>query len=715
MTHEDLLPLRDVIDCVPIRFYAKGLDHAFVYINAFFEKELIRRGIITSRTDAIGLTDDSLFTQMHATAARDDENTIVSTCQSITGKEESETWKNGDWRRVVTSKYPWHGRNGEVIGTYGFSQDITDFQRYKELFAQAAGGIWSRDFHRGTVWVEKRWREALGYTEAEIGDNPASWKAKVHPDDIASLERSFRLHLRGVSDIYEHEYRLKANDGTWRWVAVRGKAIFDKTGRPVAISGTHHDITNLKSGLADNQERFVALMDAVNDGIFFKNADGLFTLVNATLARWAVGVDSPDDLKGKDDTVFVDSIPNYGTEYSRAQDKEVFESGQATAETTPRRIHTKTGDRMTLVSKAPVMRDGRVIEVLGITKDATDMYERQQLLQNILDALPVSVFVKDHSLVLKLCNKHFADQHKMTPDELKGKDDYDLSINRDYADRHRYDDKRVLATGKSIPWYRETQWLKGCATCRVLYTTKIPLFAGDGRPNGVLGLYQDVNEILGREEVRAELRSRISRSISHCLRTWLSTLELNIASVRRDPANTVLLDHLSNTVAFFKATVSMAINSVTLDRPERTHPVDVGSMIREITSLLCDPRIQSDLEPGIVVNSLAQHLENAVLEIIANAQRFAPLVEKGGLIRVSTRTQAAMCEIIIEDNGPGLPKTRSAEEIFQEFVTTDSEHVGLGLSYARAAVQLCGGDIAVRKKANGRTGAVFVLMIPVIR
>ena len=76
-------------------------------------------------SELLGKTDFDLFSESHARPAFNDEQEIVRTGQPIIGKLEKEEWPDGRTSWVLTSKMPLRNEQGEIIGTFGISKDIT--------------------------------------------------------------------------------------------------------------------------------------------------------------------------------------------------------------------------------------------------------------------------------------------------------------------------------------------------------------------------------------------------------------------------------------------------------------------------------------------------------------------------------------------------------------------------------------------------------------
>ena len=87
----------------------------------------------------IGKTDMDIFTEEHGREAYEDEQQIIKTGVPILGKEEKETWPDGRETWVSTSKMPLHNDEGQIVGTFGVSRDITDHKKAEiraEKFAE---------------------------------------------------------------------------------------------------------------------------------------------------------------------------------------------------------------------------------------------------------------------------------------------------------------------------------------------------------------------------------------------------------------------------------------------------------------------------------------------------------------------------------------------------------------------------------------------------
>jgi two-component system sensor histidine kinase SenX3 len=107
-----------------------------------------------------------------------------------------------------------------------------------------------------------------------------------------------------------------------------------------------------------------------------------------------------------------------------------------------------------------------------------------------------------------------------------------------------------------------------------------------------------------------------------------------------------------------------------------------------------------------------RRLEQALLNLISNAQRFAP---DGGTITVSVRERGLLTYWSVTDDGPGISEEDQARLFERFFVgagdrSARGDGVGLGLPTALAIAQAHGGTIEVHSELD--RGSTFTLIVP---
>lgn len=216
-------------------------------------------------------------------------------------------------------------------------------------------------------------------------------------------------------------------------------------------------------------------------------------------------------------------------------------------------------------------------------------------------------------------------------------------------------------------------------------------------------------------EAARERERRFSADAAHELRSPLTAIAAVAQAARADATE--------QSRARFEAIARSALEAsdvvtdlLTLARdPARRalqcEPVDLAAIVTiasRVTRPVADARnVRLDVAPGsAIVDGDERRLRELSVNLLENAIRHAHEA-----VRISSRQAGRLCEIVVEDDGDGIPKSER-ERVFERFYRRahDGSGTGLGLAIVRWIAHAHGGAVDIDRSSNG--GARFVAAFP---
>ena len=264
---------------------------------------------------------------------------------------------------------------------------------------------------------------------------------------------------------------------------------------------------------------------------------------------------------------------------------------------------------------------------------------------------------------------------------------------------------------------------------------------GEGRTGSVpLSLLSRDDEIgiLARDLQRAardlwariDTNERFAADVAHELRNPLTSVRSAIETLRRienpDQQRRLLAIIADDAVRMDRLIGDISDSSRVDAELSRTVavPVDVAPILSTLVELHGATRAEGEpavgLEApatGLVVRGVEGRLVQVFRNLLGNALSFSP---RDGTVRVRARPAGAWVEVVVDDEGPGIPEAK-LEGIFERFYSERPQgegfgkHSGLGLSISRQIVEGLRGKIAAenRRDAEGKVvGARFIVRLP---
>ncbi|HEU4472309.1 MAG TPA: PAS domain-containing protein [Flavisolibacter sp.] len=190
---------------------------------------------------------------------------------------ETEAEFEGNLHNIEIHFRPARGRQGEIIGALVRLRNITENKKsqaaLKELeerwrFAIEGGkqGVWDWNMKNNEIFYSSSYKRLYGYADDEMSNHIDEWRSMIHPDDKASVDKALAIHLGSPETFYEHTYRIRAKDGSYRWILSRGMIIsHDAEGKPLRMIGTHTDISeqmHTKEQLRMSEQQYRTLFES---------------------------------------------------------------------------------------------------------------------------------------------------------------------------------------------------------------------------------------------------------------------------------------------------------------------------------------------------------------------------------------------------------------------------------------------------------------------
>jgi PAS domain S-box-containing protein len=156
----------------------------------------------------------------------------------------------------------------------------------------ANDGLWEWDHESRSGYFSPRFYTMLGYESGEFPPTFEAFSKLVHPDDLAPMRRAYNEQLAREGGRFEFEFRMRAKDGSWRWILSRGTRLAGaRAGEKARIAGTHSDITERKQiqlRLFESEERHRKLVEQI-PGVFYTAQaleSPIFTFVSPQIERY---------------------------------------------------------------------------------------------------------------------------------------------------------------------------------------------------------------------------------------------------------------------------------------------------------------------------------------------------------------------------------------------------------------------------------------------
>ena len=190
------------------------------------------------------------------------------------------------WMHMIG--HPHFDDAGNYTGLLLVLRDNTDIREAEQALRQSEEryalavegmreGLFDRDFKTGTSWYSPRVHELLGLPDGSLNGDRERFASLIHPDDRVPYEAEIlrRQANRLIDNVVS--FRIRRGDGQWRWIIVRGRALYDEAGMLARTVGSIGDITEQKlaeQALQESEARFRALVEHSTDAYYILTPAG---------------------------------------------------------------------------------------------------------------------------------------------------------------------------------------------------------------------------------------------------------------------------------------------------------------------------------------------------------------------------------------------------------------------------------------------------------
>jgi len=279
-----------------------------------------------------------------------------------------------------------------------------------------------------------------------------------------------------------------------------------------------------------------------------------------------------------------------------------------------------------------------------------------------------------------------------------------------------------LAASALLAWYftkpvRHLRWALG-EIAEGRFDTRAQQLM-DGRKDEIADLGRDVDLMARKLDQLVTTQRRLLHDVSHELRSPLARLQVAVGLARQDPGKTgATLDRVEHEATRLDALVGQLLTLARMEAGTGSEAIGNVDVVELLADIAQDARFEAhaagrDLsfrsEGEFALRGRREQLHRAFENVLRNAVKYTV---PGSAVDVVAEREGTRLRVSVCDRGPGVPAAE-LDAIFQPFhrgTAVDRNGFGLGLAIARRAIELHGGSVCARNRAEG--GLCIDILLP---
>ena len=591
-------------------------------------------------------------------------------------------------------------------------------ERFRSVLDNSLDSAYRMDFHNNCFdYMSPVIEQITGFSVKEIDAMANGLIDRIHPDDhqlvmvggAQSLDKGFGAH----------EYRFKCKDGKYCWLADHFSIIKDKTGMTRYRAGIVRDITEKKQAeeaLIRSESKFRTLAENSPDIILRFDRQHRHIYVNPATAE-PYGC-PPEEIIGKTHSELGLCTDPEKIKLWENHHEKVFATGKP--ETMEFEYTSPEGKEYYFNTQiVPEFVNGKVVSVLAISHDITDIKEAESRLKNTLDNLENLVKERTVELekaytLLKEREESLAESQKMAHignwewdieadkaywseemyrifglDPKKAAPSYDEYLRYIHPDdRNYYDSFKKAATGG--PFGIDYRIVLANGEERTVHLTSELILSNKNTPVRIKGVVQDITERKKAEKALVNLEIARKKEIHHRIKNNLQVISSLLDLQAEKFRGRKYIENSEVLNAFRESqdrVISIALIHEELHEGGRTNTLNFSPYLQRLVESLfqtytlgnADISLNIDLEEDTFFDmDTAIPLGLIVNELVSNALKHAFPARSNGEIQIKLyRELYGECNkgaedkngdntdtsftLIVSDNGVGIPEDLDLE------------------------------------------------------